>query len=156
MARPQKTQDYVVHRIAEAIHIADFLRGNEKEREDARRNGIEVIVGGGKRVIVRTREELAYGIGQFILRLKTRVRPKVLSHLVEVLEGNSPRDKIAKARDAYRSAQAEYAPAKIKPTFKEVALKHPGHLDRRVLKDEGDCPVRPDKRRINKKLPRPH
>jgi hypothetical protein len=150
--RPQKTQDYVVHRLANIIHIADALHENKKLREEAELNGIEVFLGGMNRpLIVRTQDELAWGLGQFILRLKKRVRAQVLRHLVKVLEGKSPRDKIAKARDAYCSAQAEYAPAEIKPTFVEAAQKHSGHLDRRTLKDDG-LEVRRERR--PKKLPR--
>jgi hypothetical protein len=148
MARPRKTQDYLVHRLSELFQYANQLPWHELKQ------GGEFGVMLGTRVCVVTNvDEIYRGIGELLCRMKPQYRPQIMRQVTDVLKRKPRRstpDNVAKIRAAYQDAQAEYLPAKIKPTFREVDAKYRKsnkgtHLDRRDL--PADCPVRYEKAR---------
>lgn len=177
MARPLKIDDYVVHRIAEFIHIADAIHDNEEVRSALSRRGIEVVRADGEVLIIdgpieTALDETAQAVGRFICgevggkHLKRELRPQILRQLADALERKSARkrksgkaDDIAKIRAAWWKAKTNLKGLYRgdNPTFKEVDSEYYRltgcHLDRRALKAAGDCPVRPDAK--GKKLPQP-
>ena len=66
MARPPKSQDHVVHRIAELIHMADAMHDNEEVGSAMSRGGITLVMADGHSVNIDTRDEIAVHVGRFI------------------------------------------------------------------------------------------
>lgn len=170
MARPPKSQDYFVHRIAELIQMADGIHENEEVRNALARGRITFAMADGGRVNIDTLDEIAVEIGRVICgdvggsHLKPKYRPQILRQLADALERKSGRkrksrkaDDIAKIRTAWRTAKAAQKGLfrGDDPTFRKVAevyCRLTGYkLDRRALKKAG-CSVRPEAK--SKKLPR--
>jgi hypothetical protein len=171
MPRPKKVDNYVVHRIAELIHIADAIHDNEEVRSAIAQGGIEVEMADGKFLIIDgpievAVEGIAKAVGRFVCgdvggqHLKPEVRTYVLRRLINALERKfakerkTPPDEIALVRVAWLIAKAKLKGDDY-PTFKEADDEYyrltGWHLDRRALKD-ADRPVRPDKRGVKRKI----
>jgi hypothetical protein len=120
MARPPKFQDYVVHRIAELIQMADGIHENEEARNAMARGRITFVTADESRVNIDRPDEIAQEVGRFICgdvggkHLKPKYRPQILRQIADALERKSARkrksgkaDEIAKIRAAWRKAKAE-------------------------------------------------
>jgi hypothetical protein len=167
MARPRKSQDYAVHRIAELIKTADGIHENPEAQKAISRGGITLVMADGKEVDVRTVDEIAVAVGRFICgdvgksHLKPEYRPQILRQVADALEGKLARKRKSGKADDDASIRAAWREAKAdlkglykddNPTFAEVDRKYHNrtgwYLDRRALPK--DCPTRPDKRGLKK------
>jgi hypothetical protein len=170
MARPPKSQDYFVHRIAELLQMADEMHENEEVRNAMAQGGITLVMADGSRVEINTVDEIAVAVGRIICgdvgdsHLRRNYRAQLLRQLADALERKSAKkrksgkaDDIAKIRTAWRTAKAAQKGLYRgdDPTFREVVeeyYKLTGYnLDRRALKNASRS-VRPQSK--SKKLPR--
>jgi hypothetical protein len=154
--RPRKIDDYVVHRIAELIQMADGIHENKEVRKAMARGGITFHMADGSRTNIDTVDEIAVWVGRIICgdvggsHLKPEYRPQILRQLADALERKSARkrksgkaDDVAKIRTAWLKAKAKQKGLYRgeDPTFREVAeeyLRLTGYnLDRRALKNAG-------------------
>jgi hypothetical protein len=170
MARPPKSQDYLVHRIAELIQMADGIHEDEEVWNAMAQGRITFVMADGTRINIDTPDDIPVVVGRFIcgdlggFHLDPTYRPQILNQLADVLKGKTSRkrksgkaDDIAKIRTAWQTAKAAQKGLyrDDDPTFREVAgeyYKLTGYcLDRRALKNAG-CSVRAEAK--SKKLPR--
>jgi hypothetical protein len=159
MARPPKSQDYVVHRIAELIEIADAMQEDEEVRNAMSRGRITFVMADGKCVDINGLDEIAAWVGRLIcgdvggVHLDAKYRPQLLRQIADALERKSGKkrksgkvDDIAKIRVSWLKAKAEQKGLfrGENPTFKEVAQQYYNltrlPLDRRSLKAAGFSP----------------
>ena len=170
MARPPKSQDHFVHRIAELIQMADGMQESAKVRDAMARGGISFIMADGSEIKINALDEIAVAVGRILCgdvggsHLRANYRPQILRQIADALERKSARkrksgkaDDIAKIRTAWRTAKASQKGLYRgdNPTFREVAAEYHqltrNYLDRRAVRNAG-CSVRPEAR--SKKLPR--
>jgi hypothetical protein len=152
--RPQKKDDWFVHRIADLFRYSEQPFWSLPERFHERYPSIT------------SQRDIQCFIGKVLCTLNPKYRGWVLRQLADALEGKSEKkrksgkaDEIEKTRKAWRKAQAKLRGLYKgdNPTWREADTEYfkltGFHLDRRALKDAG-CPVRPDKPGRPKKLPR--
>ena len=84
MARPPKSQDHFVHRIAELIQMADAMHDNEEVRNAMARGGITLARADGTQVNINTLDEIAVAVDRIICgdvgnsHLRSKYRPQIL------------------------------------------------------------------------------
>src|SRR5436190_1269026 len=126
MARPTKTQDYLVHRIADLFRILDYFddyfggaagRHPIEERkppiEDGKQNAIKLRMADGQWVTVNSRDDVVGAVGRLLCDLKPEVRPQIIGKVADALEGKygakrkAAVDDVAKIWQAYFNAKAK-------------------------------------------------
>jgi hypothetical protein len=86
MGRPRKTQDYLVHR------LADLLRyGQGRLLSQFSKGDVWEITVADKRVLIADARDLFWAIEKLLCELKPEHRPQVLRQLANVLEGKYSR-----------------------------------------------------------------
>jgi hypothetical protein len=149
MARPPKSEDYVVYRITDLFQYSDGLPWSTLRRGD-----LWELTLADQRVVIGGERDIHLAIGELLCKLKPEYRPHVLRQIANALERKPGKlrksgkfDDIAKIRLSWRKAKIDQKGLYRgdNPTFKQVATHYHNltglQLDRRALKDAG-CPVR--------------